>query len=492
MGSPDGSIGPDTFSARWTGRLMVDNNETYTFSAITDDGVRLWIDGYLVINYWQTGGVSIDGAIDLTSGLHDIKLAFFEDNGDAFVSLSWSSASTPQAIIPSDHLFPPDSGGTAPVLDWTGEANTTTDGIDPEIGDTGQTITYRVAFSDADGDSPMSGYPRVHILDAGDEIAGSPFGMTFESGDTSAIYSYSTTLLDGTDYTYYFDAIDATGLQAVATPTVPTPVAPLNGPFVSVSDTETVPNPVGEGDITIATSSGTLEDVSGVDPETFEGMPSGISFPYGMLSFRITGLALGETVSITLILPEPLSDDALWYWYNPATSTFVDITDSVTWSGTTATLSATDGGTLDSDGVENGVIDDPVGPSIAAEEEDKEGGGGGGGLCFIATAAYGNYLDPHVQVLREFRDDVLILYRPGRAFVAFYNEYSPPLAQFIHEHEAARTLTRWALTPVVFVIKYPLISVSFVFLAVGCLIFRRARAKRKIDSASSYGLSGPL
>ena len=51
-----------------------------------------------------------------------------------------------------------------------------------------------------------------------------------------------------------------------------------------------------------------------------------------------------------------------------------------------------------------------------------------GGFCFLATAAWGSYQEPHVQVLRRFRDEVLLTNGPGRAFVSAYYATSPPLA----------------------------------------------------------------
>jgi len=41
-GTPDQSIGKDTYSVRWTGKVEPRYSETYTFYTVTDDGVRLW------------------------------------------------------------------------------------------------------------------------------------------------------------------------------------------------------------------------------------------------------------------------------------------------------------------------------------------------------------------------------------------------------------------------------------------------------------------
>lgn len=71
------------------------------------------------------------------------------------------------------------------------------------------------------------------------------------------------------------------------------------------------------------------------------------------------------------------------------------------------------------------------------------------GGCFIATAAYGNVNHPNVSILRQFRDRWLLTNRAGEAFIIFYYENSPAIAEFIERHEFLKPIARVVLLPVV-------------------------------------------
>jgi hypothetical protein len=80
---------------------------------------------------------------------------------------------------------------------------------------------------------------------------------------------------------------------------------------------------------------------------------------------------------------------------------------------------------------------------------DGGGGGGGGGGCFIATAAFGSYIDPHVMTLRAFRDSFLMTNQIGRSLVRWYYATSPAIADVIRESGALRAGVRLILLPAI-------------------------------------------
>ena len=106
-GSPAAAIGADTFSARWTGQVEAQFTGTYTFYTVSDDGVRLWVNGQPVINNWTDHAPTENsGTIALTAGQrYDIRMEFYENGGGATAQLLWSSASVPKAVIPSSRLY---------------------------------------------------------------------------------------------------------------------------------------------------------------------------------------------------------------------------------------------------------------------------------------------------------------------------------------------------------------------------------------------------
>jgi len=69
----------------------------------------------------------------------------------------------------------------------------------------------------------------------------------------------------------------------------------------------------------------------------------------------------------------------------------------------------------------------------------------GGCGCFIATAAYGTDTAQQIDILREFRDTVLLSSSSGTGFVSFYYRVSPQLAEFISQHDLLRAVVRVGL-----------------------------------------------
>ena len=107
-GSPGSGVPPDRFAVRWTGFLVVSTSGTYKIWAAADDGVRVWIDGKLVIDTWNARPLTVcSWTGTLSAGKHSIKIEYYENIGDAIVKLGWTPPGGSGIYqIPSSNLSP--------------------------------------------------------------------------------------------------------------------------------------------------------------------------------------------------------------------------------------------------------------------------------------------------------------------------------------------------------------------------------------------------
>lgn len=107
--SPASGINKDSFSVRWTGKIKPVYSEKYTFTASSDDGMRVWIGGKLIIDNWKKqSSASHEGSIQLTAGTsYDIKVEYFENRGHASAGLMWKSPHQKQMVVPKNALTHP-------------------------------------------------------------------------------------------------------------------------------------------------------------------------------------------------------------------------------------------------------------------------------------------------------------------------------------------------------------------------------------------------
>jgi uncharacterized repeat protein (TIGR01451 family) len=137
-----------------------------------------------------------------------------------------------------------------------------------------------------------------------------------------------------------------------------------------------------------------------------------------------------------------------------------------------ASSSDTDYATTNNQATSSGVV-----PVFDTCDIDIDLPKGAGVACFIATAAYGSPLEPHVQALREFRDRHLQRFALGRAFIGFYYRHAPPIADLVAAHDSLRLLVRAVLAPVVLVVAHPAESLAAVILVL--VAMGGVRAKRR-------------
>jgi hypothetical protein len=92
-GQPDSSVNSDYFAARFTATITVGTGCSFEIRAGSDDGVRVRVDGALVIDDWTTHAHSSTTGTTpvLAPGDHIIVMEYFERTGQASYELEWRS-----------------------------------------------------------------------------------------------------------------------------------------------------------------------------------------------------------------------------------------------------------------------------------------------------------------------------------------------------------------------------------------------------------------
>ncbi|GIG29048.1 hypothetical protein Cma02nite_16480 [Cellulomonas marina] len=254
-GAPAG-LPTDGFSGRWTGTVDVPTAGSYRFTATADDGVRVRVDGVVVVDRWVTqSATTVTGTRALTAGPHQVQVEWFDATGKASLAVGWAPVDAPpvptvttpsatstwqvgqtvtfsggardpeQGALPASALrwelvlqHCPDACHAHPVQSWTGTASGSFVAPDHEYP---AHLELRLTATDAAGNAATTVRrlePRTTAL----TVTTQPPGLQVTVGERTGPSPLTTTVLLG-------------GTTSVTTPS-PQTLAGLGRTFTSWSD----------------------------------------------------------------------------------------------------------------------------------------------------------------------------------------------------------------------------------------------------------------
>jgi len=234
-------------------------------------------------------------------------------------------------------------------------------GTEPTAGGSFSLNTWTQASPKPDSDGEMGGergwmawdVGAAAVVDTGSDTKYEPLGYW----KTTSPYSTATVLNIKIWYGEWSAARTQAETAYVDDLTVDTLTYDFEeGPSVSTA--------TGTGSATFTISTGNIGDVSAVAEATLPpaGKPN-IDFTHGFFSFGITGVGIGGTVVVTITFPTPIPTN-MQYWKYHVPEGWIDVTALVGSNDgdNVITLTLTDGGLGDDDGIADGVILDQGGP----------------------------------------------------------------------------------------------------------------------------------
>jgi hypothetical protein len=149
---------PVPFSVRWNGKVRANAGGTYQFFTLSDEGVRLWVNGSLIISNWAAHGLAEDsGSLSLAAGqFYDVVLEYYNAIGVGSIVLSWQPPGEAKQVIPASNLTA-HLNNNPPILGMVTNRFAVRGGL----------VTFAASASDPDG------HGLVYSLDAGAPIEAS-------------------------------------------------------------------------------------------------------------------------------------------------------------------------------------------------------------------------------------------------------------------------------------------------------------------------------
>ncbi|MEO7033585.1 MAG: PA14 domain-containing protein [Polyangiaceae bacterium] len=230
--SPGGLV-PTDYSVTRTGTIQAYTTETYTFYVDTVDGVRLTINGTVIINQLAAQSpaaaaqTTYTGTIAMTAGAKvAIQLDQLDSANESSIKLSWSSPTVPKMIVPEAQLYPNDGNHGMDVSYYANNTFTAPialERIEPDIySDWGggnpaaETTLPSDNFSDTwlgQLESPYTGNVQL-CVDSDDDVTVTFNGsavITQPNTTSNNVCSANLALTQGTLYPLRIDHIEKTG-----------------------------------------------------------------------------------------------------------------------------------------------------------------------------------------------------------------------------------------------------------------------------------------
>lgn len=314
----------------------------------------------------------------------------------------------------------------------------------PDVGPGGESLTFQLTVTDNGGlkstDDAIVNVSFVNVpptanagpdqtvdegatvmldgIDSNDPDGGQLNYLWEQTGGTSVTLSdvtamqptFVTPLLasGSTGMTFRLTVEDSGGLQASSNVSI---TVNDNGITGFPADVLTFESFTGEPMGIKLEGSGNITALYAIDPNSIGdtvGMPENLIF--GLIDLEIKAVNPGDTVSVTIYLPQPVPEDYGWYQYS-STQGWTDYSAGAVFNAARdqVTITLTDGGVGDDDGVVNGIIVDPSGagtpPPLTAYSISGNAWGATG--CFIETVGSGFLPDSRFYAEGKFDNQSL-------------------------------------------------------------------------------------